>query len=115
MEKQRKEKEAKDAALVQQIPSISTFFTRKVMQDEGTHSSRARTTNHKDDPQDANTASSSSPGTFASGGAAQPPTDTIADNASSTMGGSSRTAEPGQPELSPLTSPAEDEMLVARN
>jgi len=88
--KQRKEKEAKDAALVQHIPSISTFFARKV--------------------NDANTASSSSPETFG-GGAALPP----ADNASGTMVGSRRAAEPGQPELSPLVSPAEDEMLAARN
>ena len=56
-QKLRKEKEAKDAALVQQIPSISTFFTRKVRQDDGTHSSGASTTTHQDDLQDANTAS----------------------------------------------------------
>ncbi|KAL7400230.1 hypothetical protein ABVT39_008832 [Epinephelus coioides] len=113
--KQRKEKEAKDAALVQQIPSISTFFTRKVGQDYGAHSSGANTTGHRDDLQDANTASSSSPEMFSSGGAALPPTDTVADNACSTTAGSSRAAEPGQPELSPLTSPAEDEMLAAGN
>lgn len=113
--KQRKEKEAKDAALVQQIPSISTFFTRKVGQDYDAHSSGANTTSHRDDLQDANTASSSSPEMFSSGGAALPPTDTVADNACSTTAGSSRAAEPGQPELSPLTSPAEDEMLAAGN
>ncbi|KAL7404088.1 hypothetical protein ABVT39_009294 [Epinephelus coioides] len=112
-QKQRKEKEAKNAALVQQIPSISTFFTRKVGQDYGAHSPGASTTSHRDDLQDATTAGSSSPETFSSGGAALPPTDTVADNACITIVGSSRTAEPGQPELSPLTLPAEDEMLAA--
>ncbi len=86
-----------------------TFFNRKQRQDDGTPNSGASTNPHcSDEQQNANTASSSSPETFGSGGAALPPTDTIC---SSTTAGSSRTAEPGQwqPEL---TSPAEDEMLA---
>ncbi|KAG8010370.1 hypothetical protein GBF38_014654 [Nibea albiflora] len=80
--KQKKEKEAKDAALVQQIPSISTFFTRKPMQDDqlddGAQNSGARTTPQRSgDQQDANAASSSSPETFGSDEGTLPPMDTV--------------------------------------
>ena len=82
--KQKKEKEAKDAALVQQIPFIATFFTRKLGHGEGTHNSGASASTQQDDLQDANTASSGSPKTLDGGGAVLHPMDLVADNASCT-------------------------------
>ncbi|CAB1415174.1 unnamed protein product, partial [Pleuronectes platessa] len=85
--KQRKEKEAKDVSLLQQIPSISSFFTRKVRQGDGTDSSGVSTTTAADNA-----------------------------STSITTAGSSLAvaAETGQTELSPVTSPV-DEILAAGN
>ncbi|CAB1431772.1 unnamed protein product [Pleuronectes platessa] len=85
--KQRKEKEAKDVSLLQQIPSISSFFTRKVRQGDGTDSSGISTTTAADNA-----------------------------STSITTAGSSLAvaAETGQTELSPVTSPV-DEILAAGN
>ena len=58
--KQRKEKEAKDVSLLQQIPSISSFFTRKVRQGDGTDSSGVSTTTAADNASTSITTAGSS-------------------------------------------------------